>query len=203
MQKQMRMQHGAEPVYVAQVQEKEVDFRTHMQKIKSAGVDGIMVAALAETMAEPWSSLMRQASDLMFDASVHLQPQRARTEIAGDAVKGVFYAAAYSDADTRPVARLFNEMVRKRYGIHAPDHDFSQAYDLIRIVEIALNNAKVSLTSSSLKADRAAIRDAIAGIRITRVWPPVRSVSVLIPHQSAGRKQDSCPDCLHQGWRAI
>ena len=47
MQKQMRMQHGAEPVYVAQVQ--EVDFRTHMQKIKSAGVDGI--AALAETMA--------------------------------------------------------------------------------------------------------------------------------------------------------
>ena len=41
----------ADPVYVAQVQEKEVDFRTHMQKIKSAGVDGIMVAALAETMA--------------------------------------------------------------------------------------------------------------------------------------------------------
>ena len=52
MQKQMRMQHGADPVYVAQVQEKEVDFRTHMQKIKSAGVDGIMVAALAETMLE-------------------------------------------------------------------------------------------------------------------------------------------------------
>ena len=166
MQKQMRMQHGAEPVYVAQVQEKEVDFRTHMQKIKSAGVDGIMVAALAETMA--------RALVQSYEAGIGPDVRRIGSssasnapvpKIAGDAVKGVFYAAAYSDADTRPVARLFNEMVRKRYGIHAPDHDFSQAYDLIRIVEIALNNAKVSLTSSSLKADRAAIRDAIAGIR--------------------------------------
>ncbi len=166
MQKQMRMHHGAEPVYVAQVQEKEVDFRTHMQKIKSAGVDGIMVAALAETMA--------RALVQSYEAGIGPDVRRIGSssasnapvpKIAGDAVKGVFYAAAYSDADTRPVARLFNEMVRKRYGIHAPDHDFSQAYDLIRIVEIALNNAKVSLTSSSLKADRAAIRDAIAGIR--------------------------------------
>jgi hypothetical protein len=33
------------------VQEKEVDFRSHMQKIKSMNVDGILVAALAETMA--------------------------------------------------------------------------------------------------------------------------------------------------------
>ncbi|MEC7887412.1 MAG: ABC transporter substrate-binding protein, partial [SAR324 cluster bacterium] len=51
MQGQMRSQHDAEPVYVAEVQEKEVDFRTHMQKIKTSNVDGIMIAALAETMA--------------------------------------------------------------------------------------------------------------------------------------------------------
>ena len=56
-------------------------------------------------------------------------------------------------------------MVREVYGIHAPDHDFSQAYDLIRIVEIALGNAKLQLTSSSLAGDRIAIRNAIAGIR--------------------------------------
>jgi len=37
----------------------------------------------------------------------------------------VFFAAAYAAADTRPIARLFNEMVRSRYGIHAPDHDFN------------------------------------------------------------------------------
>ena len=166
MQAQMKSQHGANPAYVAQVQEKEVDFRTHMQKIKSAGVDGIMVAALAETMS--------RALIQSYEAGIGTDVRRIGSssasnapvpKISGDAVKGVFYAAAYSNADTRPIAKLFNQMVKDRYGIHAPDHDFSQAYDLIRIVEIALNNSDLKLTSSSLAADRTAIRDAIANVK--------------------------------------
>ena len=166
MQAQMKSQHGAEPAYVAQVQEKEVDFRTHMQKIKSAGVDGIMVAALAETMS--------RALIQSYEAGIGTDVRRIGSssasnapvpKISGDAVKGVFYAAAYSNADTRPIAKLFNQMVKDRYGIPAPDHDFSQAYDLIRIVEIALNNSDLKLTSSSLAADRTAIRDAIANVK--------------------------------------
>jgi branched-chain amino acid transport system substrate-binding protein len=166
MQAQMKSQHGTDPAYVAQVQEKEVDFRTHMQKIKSAGVDGIMVAALAETMSRALiqsyeagigSDVRRIGSSSASNAPV--------PKISGDAVKGVFYAAAYSNADTRPIAKLFNQMVKDRYGIHAPDHDFSQAYDLIRIVEIALNNSDLKLTNSSLAADRTAIRDAIANVK--------------------------------------
>jgi len=160
MQAQMRSQHGVEPAYTVQVQEKEVDFRTHMHKIKSKNVDGIMIAALAETMARALihdESVRRIGSSSASNAPV--------PKIAGDAVKNVFFAAAYAAADKRPIARLFNEMVRERYGIHAPDHDFSQAYDLIRIVEIALGNAKLKLTQYSLADDRIAIRNAIAGIR--------------------------------------
>ena len=166
MQAQMNSQHGAEAVYVAQVQEKEVDFRTHMQKIKSAGVDGIMIAALAETMA--------RALVQSYEAGIGAEVRRIGSSsasnspvpaIAGDAAKGVFFAAAYAAADTRPIARLFNEMVRTRYGIHAPDHDFSQAYDLVRIVEIALNRASLSLEDGDLAADRTAIRDAIASVK--------------------------------------
>ena len=52
-------------------------------------------------------------------------------------------------------------MVKSRYGIHAPDHDFSQAYDLVRIMEIALKNANFT---GSLADDRTAIRDAIASV---------------------------------------
>jgi ABC-type branched-subunit amino acid transport system substrate-binding protein len=166
MQGQMRSQHGAEPVYVAEVQEKEVDFRTHMQKIKTSNVDGIMIAALAETMARA----LIQSYEAGMDESVRRIGSSSASnapvpKIAGDAAKNVFFAAAYAAADKRPIARLFNEMVRERYGIHAPDHDFSQAYDLIRIVEIALGNAKLQLTGSSLADDRIAIRNAIAGIR--------------------------------------
>ena len=166
MQAQMRSQHGAEPAYVAQVQEKEVDFRTHMQKIKTNNVDGIMIAALAETMARA----LIQSYEAGMDESVRRIGSSSASnapvpKIAGDAAKNVFFTAAYAAADKRPIARLFNEMVRERYGIHAPDHDFSQAYDLIRIVEIALGNAKLKLTGSSLADDRIAIRNAIAGIR--------------------------------------
>lgn len=166
MQSQMKSQHGADPAYVAQVQEKEVDFRTHMQKIKSAGVDGIVVAALAETMARA----LIQSYEAGIPASVRRIGSSSASNspvpnIAGDAAKGVFFAAAYAAADTRPVARLFNEMVKKRYGINSPDHDFSQAYDLVRIAEIALSNSNLKLDDASLAADRTSIRDAIANVK--------------------------------------
>jgi branched-chain amino acid transport system substrate-binding protein len=165
MEKQMRARFGVDPAYRADVQEKEVDFRSHMQKIKSMNVDGILVAALAETMA--------RALIQSYEAGIGEDVRRIGSssasnapvpKIAGDAAKGVFFAAAYAAADSRPIAKLFNDMTRERYGIHAPDHDFSQAYDLVRIMEIALNNSDLDLSDSSLAADRTAIRDAIASV---------------------------------------
>ena len=162
-QEQMRKQFGAEPAYVADVQEKEVDFRSHMQKIKTMNVDGIMVAALAETMAralvQSYEAGIGEGVRRIGSSSASNAPV---PKIAGDAVKGVFFTAAYSAADQRPIAKLFNDMTRTRYGIHAPDHDFSQAYDLVRIMEIALKNTKLT---GSLADDRKAIRDAIANVR--------------------------------------
>lgn len=166
MQAQMKSQFGVEAAYVADVQEKEVDFRSHMQKIKSLNVDGIMIAALAETMARA----LMQSYEAGIPASVRRIGSSSASnapvpKIAGDAAKGVFFTAAYAAADTRPIAKLFNSMVREKYGIHAPDHDFSQAYDLVRIMEQALKSASLQLTSSSLAADRIAIRDAIANVK--------------------------------------
>lgn len=166
MQEQMRIQFGAEPAYVANVQEKEVDFRSHMQKIKALKVDGIMIAALAETMAralvQSYEAGINESVNRIGSSSASNAPV---PRIAGDAAKGVFFSAAYASADKRPIAKLFNEMVKTRYGIHAPDHDFSQAYDLVRIMEQALGNTDLTLDQASLKADRTAIRDALANVK--------------------------------------
>ena len=162
---QMRSLHGVEPAYVAQVQEKEIDFRSHMLKIKDLNPDAVFIAALQEPMARALvqsyevgipESVSRIANSVASNAPV--------PAMAGDAIKGVFYTAAYSDSDDRPIAQEFNAMVRERYGIQKVDHDFSQAWDLVRIVEQALGSAELELTDDSLAADRAAIRDAIAGI---------------------------------------
>ena len=162
---QMRDVFGVEPVYEAQTQEKEIDFRSHLLKIKDLNPDAIYFGGLQEPIARflvqsyevgiP-SSVVRAASSAASNAPV--------PKLAGDAAKGVFFSAAYSDSDTRPIAQLFNAYVRNRYDIKGVDHDFSQAYDLIRIVEIALGNAELSLEDDDLAADRTAIRDAIAGI---------------------------------------
>ncbi|MGI9421900.1 MAG: ABC transporter substrate-binding protein [Hyphomicrobiaceae bacterium] len=166
LQEQMREQWGAEPVYSAQVQEKEIDFRSHMLKVKALNPDVLFIGALQEPMARALvqsyevgipASVKRVANSVASNAPV--------PKLAGDAIKGVFYTAAYSDSDDRPIAKKFNAMVTKKYGVKKIDHDFSQAWDLVRIVEQALKSAKLKLDDASLVADRTAIRDAIAGVK--------------------------------------
>ena len=86
-------------------------------------------------------------------------------ELAGDAVKGLIYAAAFNCNDERPEAQAFVKMVREKYAVRCPDHDWSQAYDTVQIIKQALTGSKLTLTAASLKADRAAIRDAIAKVQ--------------------------------------
>lgn len=166
LQSQMKELYGVDPVYSAQVQEKEIDFRSHLLKIKALEPDAIFIAALQEPMARA----LVQSYEVGLPASVKRLANSVASNapvpaMAGDAIKGVFYTAAYSDSDERPIAKLFNSMVKQRYGISKVDHDFSQAYDLVRIVEIALRNADLKLDDDNLKADRTAIRDAIANVK--------------------------------------
>ncbi len=166
LKEQMAAQFGAEPAYWAQVQEKEIDFRSHLLKIKAMDVDALFIAALQEPMARA----LVQSYEVGIPEDVNRVANSVASNapvpgMAGDSIKGVFYTAAYSDSDDRPIAQEFNAMVKERYGIDKVDHDFSQAWDLIRIVEIALSNADLQLTDDSLAADRTAIRDAIAGVQ--------------------------------------
>jgi ABC-type branched-subunit amino acid transport system substrate-binding protein len=63
------------------------------------------------------------------------------------------------------VAQEFVKLVQTKYNVRCPDHDFSQAYETAQLIKLALKNAKLELTDASLKADRVAIRDALAGIK--------------------------------------
>jgi ABC-type branched-subunit amino acid transport system substrate-binding protein len=129
-------------------------------------IDAIYIAGQAEAIAR----FLVQSYEVGIPDSVSRAGSSAVSNapaaiLAGDAVKGVFFSAAYSDSDTRQIAQDFNKMVRERYGISSVDHDFSQAWDLLQIVKLALGNADLKLTDDSLAADRTAIRDAIANIK--------------------------------------
>jgi ABC-type branched-subunit amino acid transport system substrate-binding protein len=165
-QNYMRKHYNVEPLYDAQMQETDLDFRAHLLKIKSLNPEVIAIGgqhdALARIMQQSYevgisSKIPRVASSAASNAPV--------PELAGDAVKGLVFGAAFNCNDDRPVAQEFVKLAREKYGFRCPDHDVSQAYETAQIVKLALSRAKLELTDAALKADRTAIRDALASVK--------------------------------------
>jgi branched-chain amino acid transport system substrate-binding protein len=162
----MKKTYSVDPAFEAQGQETDLDFRPHLLKIKSLGVDVIAIGGQLDAIAR----ISQQAIEVGIPAKVRRVAASAASnapvpELAGDAVVGLIYAAAFNCKDERPVAQAFVKLVQDKYKVRCPDHDFSQAYETAQIVKQALKGAKLTLTEASLKADRTAIRDALAGIK--------------------------------------
>ena len=162
----MRRTYQTEPLYEAQMQETDLDFRSHLLKIKSLNPEVLAIGGQLDAIAR----ITQQALEVGIPTRVRRVAASAASnapvpELAGDAVVGLTFAAAFSCKDERPVAQQFVKMVQEKYKVRCPDHDFSQAYETVQLIKLALKNAKLELTEASLKADRVAIRDALAGIQ--------------------------------------
>jgi branched-chain amino acid transport system substrate-binding protein len=162
----MKKTYNVDPAFEAQAQETDLDFRPHLLKIKALGVDVLAIGGQLDALAR----INQQAKEIGLPAKIRRVAASAASnapvpELAGDAVVGLIYAAAFNCKDERPVAQAFVKHVQDKYKVRCPDHDFSQAYETAQIVKLALKNANLTLTEASLKADRKAIRDALAGIK--------------------------------------
>lgn len=166
LQDYMKQFFGAEPVFQSQMQETDLDFRSHLLKIKAASPEILAIGGQSDAMA-------RQAQQ-SFEVGIPKGVWRVAAsaagnvtypKLAGDAAIGTTFTQAFNCGDERPIARQFVAMVKQKYKFSCPDHDFSQAWDAAQIALVALGKAKLTLTDASLSADRRAIRDAIATIR--------------------------------------
>ena len=162
----MEKTYQEKPLYEAQMQETDLDFRAHLLKIKSLNPDVLAIGGQLDAIAR----ITQQSYEVGIPKKVRRVAASAASnapvpELAGDTAVGLTFAAAFSCKDERPVAQEFVKMVQTKYGVRCPDHDFSQAYETAQIIKLALKNAKLELTDASLKADRAAIRDALANIK--------------------------------------
>jgi len=162
----MEKTYGEKPLYEAQMQETDLDFRAHLLKIKSLNPDVLAIGGQLDAIAR----ITQQSYEVGIPKKVRRVAASAASnapvpELAGDTAVGLTFAAAFSCKDERPVAQEFVKLVQTKYGVRCPDHDFSQAYETAQIIKLALKNAKLELTDASLKADRAAIRDALANIK--------------------------------------
>jgi branched-chain amino acid transport system substrate-binding protein len=162
----MKKTYNVDPVYEAQMQETDLDFRAHLLKIKSVGADVLAIGGQIDAIAR----ISQQSIEVGIPKRVRRVAASAASnapvpELAGDAVVGLVYAAAFNCKDERPVAQAFVKLVNEKYKVRCPDHDFSQAYETAQIIKQALSSAKLGLTDATLKDDRKAIRDALANIK--------------------------------------
>ena len=162
----MKEHHGADPAYSAQVPEDALDVRTQLLQAKAANPDAILLGGLPAVNAR-W---FRQLDEVGWPASIRRFSgagisAASVAPAAGDSIVGAYFDGAYSWSDSRPVARLFNEMTRTKYGVDKPGQDLANAFDTSHIVFEALRRAELTLDDASLAADRTAIRDALASIR--------------------------------------
>jgi branched-chain amino acid transport system substrate-binding protein len=161
----MKKTYNLDPAFEAQQQETDLDFRANLLKIKALNPDVLAIGGQLDAIAR----ISQQSFEVGIPSRVRRVAASAASnapvpELAGDAAKGLTFAAAFSCKDERPIAKDFVKMVNDKYKVRCPDHDFSQAYDTAQIIKQALTKAKLGLTDASLKEDRKAIRDALATI---------------------------------------
>ena len=166
LQEYMKKYYNVDPVYEAQMQETDLDFRSHLLKIKALNPEIIGIAGQADAQARQ----VQQSFEVGIPKSVWRVAASSAgnvtyPKLAGDAAVGTTFTQAFNCSDERPIAKQFVAMVNQKYKFACPDHDFSQSWDAAQIAKQALAKANLKLTDASLADDRRAIRDALATVK--------------------------------------
>ncbi|MGH6904588.1 MAG: ABC transporter substrate-binding protein, partial [Geminicoccaceae bacterium] len=109
----MRDTYQVEPLYAEQMQETDLDFRSHLLKIKSLAPEVLAIGGQADAIAR----IAQQSYEIGIPTDVVRVAASAASnapvpELAGDAAVGLTFAAAFSCKDERPIAQEFVAMVQ-------------------------------------------------------------------------------------------
>jgi len=136
-------------------QKGQADYKAQLTKIKSLSPDAIFCSALYEEGAVILSQARKTGIKVPFVGGNGFNSPKV-IEIAKDAADGLVVATPWFGDKNDPKVNAFVAKYAKTYG-KKPDQFAAQAYDALYIMAEALQKAG--------KADRAALRDALAGVR--------------------------------------
>lgn len=158
--------HGFEIVAEERYTRGDIDFTAQLGRIKASPAQALVEwsryaegALVAKQFAQMGLNLVR------FGADGVASPKYI--ELGGPAVNGVYFTAHFSPATGAdiPAARVFMEKYQKAFG-RVPDMYASEGYDAATLAMMAIEKAG--------KEDRAAIRDALAGISFESTRGPFK-----------------------------
>ena len=155
--------NGIQVATVETVRTGDVDFSPQLTKIKSLGVDALVISSQGQEAV----GLMTQARKLGLD-KVHFLGGNAFNSSgvvkeAGQAMEGALSATPWSLGMTHPKNVEFVKRYRERFKSD-PDWLAAQTYDAIYIIRQAIDNAKIA-KSDNVATARTKLRDALAGIK--------------------------------------
>jgi branched-chain amino acid transport system substrate-binding protein len=154
---------GVQVATVETVRTGDVDFSPQLTKIKSMGVDAIVISSQGQEAV----GLMTQARKLGMD-KVHFLGGNAFNSAgvvkeAGKAMEGALSATPWSIGMTHPKNVEFVKQYRERFKSD-PDWLAAQTYDAMFIIRQALQDAKIA-KSDNVATARTKLRDALAAIK--------------------------------------
>ena len=136
-------------------QKGQADYKAQLTKIKSLSPDAVFCSALYEEGAVILSQARRMGIRVPFVGGNGFNSPKV-IEIAKDAAEGLVVATPWFGEKDDPMVKAFVAKYAKTYG-KKPDQFAAQAYDGLYVMAEAFKRAG--------KADRSAVRDALAGIR--------------------------------------
>lgn len=142
-------------VAVETFQKGQADYKAQLTKIKSLSPDAIFCSALYEEGAVILSQARKMGIGVPFVGGNGFNSPKV-IEIAKEAADGLIVATPWFGDKDDPKVKGFVAKYEKAYG-KKPDQFAAQAYDGLYVMAEAFRRAG--------KADRGAVRDALAGIR--------------------------------------
>src|SRR5512134_257143 len=142
-------------VTIETFQKGQSDYKAQLTKIKGLSPDAVFCSALYEEGAVILSQARKTGIKVPFVGGNGFNSPKV-IEIAKEAAEGLVVATPWFAEKNDPKVKSFVAKYEKAYG-KKPDQFAAQAYDALHIMAEALKKAG--------KADRDALRDALAGIR--------------------------------------
>jgi branched-chain amino acid transport system substrate-binding protein len=158
--------HGFEIVADERYTRGDIDFTAQLGRIKASPAQAMIewsryaeAALVAKQYVQTGLNLVRFGSDGVATPKY--------VELGGPAVDGVYFTTHFSVATAAdiPAARTFMDKYQKAFG-RVPDAFAAEAYDAITLAMMAIEKAG--------KEDRAAIRDALAGLSFESTRGPFK-----------------------------
>lgn len=147
----------------------DVDFSAQITKAKSLGADGIALGSLAGDALNIITEARRQGVDLPFVGTAPLLEGELEKK-GGDDVSGTYSGSAFClTADSEKIQRFiesYRALAPTMYSEVSSDplHYCANAYDAVYMIADAIRANGLTGASGTLKADRDAIRDYLAGL---------------------------------------